>query len=469
MSTIELETRIRDFVNKQGFFQINKKILLAVSGGIDSMCMLEIFRSLLIPEGMVESVGIAHVEHGLRGDESKGDLAFVQEIARVSGIEFHAISIDVNEEKLQGESMQQAARRLRYDFLFNLADERGYEAVATAHNIDDSIETFLMNLFRGAGCSGLKGIPPCSEKLIRPVLCLSRKDIGLYCESKGVGFREDSSNKTPAYRRNDVRLNLIPVLREHCAHLETSMDRTFQILNEEDSFMREFADGWLRDFCVSPSGSLAVIRMEGLAILHKAIRRRVVRSMVEAVCSVLEGVTLEEIDKVLELVEASAQGKVYRLGPSAEASCSCGYLEVYAEPVAGWEFAIPDTGSIELPSSLGEISISQRKPGPYPSSRMIADLDMDSIAGSLKVMSDRKETCFVPFGRNSEVRVDEFLRKQGMPSELRKRLPVVCDDNGPVWVCGIRMAERIRITSTTKDVIRLEFENPSLEKLLSNA
>ena len=193
--------KFQEYVARHELFTRQDKILLTVSGGVDSMVLM----SLCVNSGY--TVGVAHCNFGLRGKESDEDEILVQEHARKYGIECHNRRFDTTGEmELTGESMEMAARRLRYAWFNELCEQHGYTVIAVAHHIDDSIETFFINLLRGTGLRGLTGIHKQVGRIVRPLLFATRKQIMEYAMQRHIPYREDSSNKSTKYLRNSTSL-----------------------------------------------------------------------------------------------------------------------------------------------------------------------------------------------------------------------------------------------------------------------
>ena len=201
--------KFHDYVARHELFTPQDKILLTVSGGVDSMVLM----SLCVNSGY--KVGVAHCNFCLRGSESDEDEIMVQEHARKYGIECHNRRFDtLHEMEITGESMEMAARRLRYAWFYELCETHGYTVIAVAHHIDDSIETFFINLLRGTGLRGLTGITKQVGRVVRPLMFATRKEILDYALHKHIPYREDSSNKSTKYLRNKIRVGITPRIRE---------------------------------------------------------------------------------------------------------------------------------------------------------------------------------------------------------------------------------------------------------------
>ncbi|NMA24554.1 MAG: tRNA lysidine(34) synthetase TilS, partial [Clostridiales bacterium] len=205
--------RLAGFADKHGMFPDGGLVLAAVSGGADSMCLLAALLELSEKRGF--TVAAAHYNHRLRGDESERDARFVESFCRERGIALYSGAGDVAAfAGSAGLGTEEAARRMRYDFLNKTEENINAKRIATAHTADDNAETVLLNLTRGAGLSGLGGIPPKRGIIIRPMLTLTREDVVAYLTSRGVPYIEDSTNALEICGRNVIRRRVIPVLRE---------------------------------------------------------------------------------------------------------------------------------------------------------------------------------------------------------------------------------------------------------------
>ncbi|MEZ5072303.1 MAG: tRNA lysidine(34) synthetase TilS [Bacteroidales bacterium] len=248
-------TEFTSFLARHGLESRAQRWLLAVSGGMDSVAMTRLF----LEAGM--DFGIAHCNFRLRGAESEEDARFVEELAGSLECPFHLKEFDVPERMNEkGISLQMAARELRYEWFLDLKDSLGYDLIATAHNHNDAVETFLLNLSRGSGVRGLTGIPVVSGNVVRPLLFASRSRIQSYVEGKGLSHRTDSSNSQSKYLRNKIRHEVIPILEQiNPSFLDTMrenmkiLEETGHVLNERVEKIRRNFSGRRKTMCASPS------------------------------------------------------------------------------------------------------------------------------------------------------------------------------------------------------------------------
>ena len=235
-----------DFIEKYDMLPWGSRVLCAVSGGADSMCLLHRLNALRNERGF--QLYAAHFEHGIRGDESLRDAAFTEEQCRKLGVPFTLGRGDVPafaaERKI---GLEEAARELRYRFLEETADRLGCDRIATAHNLNDNAETLLMNLCRGAGTRGLRGIPPVRGRLIRPLLQTSRAEIETWLGENGIPHIEDSSNRDDRNTRNRIRHQVLPLLEEINPSVLAAFSRTASLLREDEEYLSRLAEEFLKE------------------------------------------------------------------------------------------------------------------------------------------------------------------------------------------------------------------------------
>jgi tRNA(Ile)-lysidine synthase len=247
------------FINQQGIDFKNEPTLLAVSGGVDSVVMAHLFYTLGYP------AGIAHCNFGLRGAESEADEEFVRSLSGQYDFPFYTERFEVKQMSVPNPiSTQMAARTLRYKWFEDIRLNHKYQWIATAHHTNDSIETLILNLARGTGLSGLKGISPKTGNLVRPMLYVSREEILDYATSNNLVWREDSSNASDGYRRNLIRHNIMPVLKQLNPSLEKTFIPTAERLAAADNLLGEYLKSWEKDNVIR-QGNQLLISIEALS------------------------------------------------------------------------------------------------------------------------------------------------------------------------------------------------------------
>ena len=421
------------------------RLLCAVSGGADSMCLLHLMKSRAAE--LEIQVFAANDEHGLRGEESRRDCAVVEIWCREKGILCVSAHGDVRAfAKEKGMGLEEAARELRYAFLQKTAAELGCTRIATAHNADDNAETLLFNLCRGSGAAGLRGIPPVRGNIIRPLLRCTRAEIEDYLRENHVPHVEDSSNAGEEYSRNRIRHRVTPVLREINPAFSTAALRTAELMRRDEDCLSAMAEAFIRENFDGESLPLAKLRA-----LHPAVAGRVFRRL----CP--ETLSLEQVDGLLE-------------------------------KTAGSELAFADLPGIRLRFEQGRLYFGQREktllpertivPGtvtPIPEAglKIRAGIEIfseeihskfktylfkcESICGNITCDSRRPGDKISPVGRNCTKSLKNLFLEAGMTQRERDLTPVIRDEKGVIAVCGLAVDRRCEAKPGDK-VLRLAIE-----------
>ena len=238
--TFTLVKKVRETINCYNMLKTGDKVLVGVSGGPDSVCLLYVLKELRDEYSL--SLHIAHLHHGIRGTEADEDVMFVQAIGDSIGIPVHIEYADIpSHAKIEHVSKQEAARDVRYKFFNTVTDKICADRVALGHTADDQVETFLMRILKGSGPHGLAGIPPVRDRIIRPLIGVFREEINEYLSEYDIRYRIDSSNLSAVYLRNKIRLELIPYLaKDYNPNIMHTLIRSLNILRDENIFLDEY-------------------------------------------------------------------------------------------------------------------------------------------------------------------------------------------------------------------------------------
>ena len=262
--------KIIEFIEKHRMVAQGETVLAAVSGGADSVCMLHVLLDL--SKTLDFSLCAAHFNHMLRGEEADRDEAFVKSLCEELEIPFYSERGDVSGfAKSHGKSTEEAARIMRYAFLQDTAEKTGAAKIATAHNADDNAETVILNLVRGTGLTGLRGIPPTRDNIIRPILCITRQEVEAYLSSRGIEYVTDSSNLEDVYSRNKLRHHVMPVLQELNPRISESILRTGDLLRQDEEYLCCEAEKIINENAIGNR-----IKASVLSALPKSISSRVI-------------------------------------------------------------------------------------------------------------------------------------------------------------------------------------------------
>ena len=418
------------------------RVLCAVSGGADSMCMLHLLNSSR--DILNINIAAAHFEHGIRGDESLRDASFVQDYCASNGIEFIMEHGNVPEyASANSLGTEEAARTLRYDFLNRAASQLNCSLIATAHNADDNAETVLFNLSRGGGNSGLSGIPPKRGNVIRPLLSFSRKEIEEYNAANNVPHIEDSTNLNNDYTRNIIRHKVIPVLKDINPALCRNVFHTSELLRSDEDFISSVVSQFINANYNPIDKSLPA---EALSAQHKAVASRAIRAIIG------KNLSYEHVNAVLDL--CSAEGLAYADIPGMRVRKERGriYFDNYTgsaispfEIIPGNTYTIPEAGILV---STEICILSESVHGLFNTFY----IKYDEIHGALFLSSRRAGDKLRLYGRKCTKTLKQLFLEAGYTQRERDLTPVLRDDIGPLAVPGLALAERAKASRGDRTV-----------------
>jgi len=436
MSLLE---KVNNFLSENKF--LDKKILLAVSGGKDSTCLTYAFSKLNI------DFSIAHCNYKLRGHESDGDEIFVEELAKKLNVPFHIKSFEtekISKEKNIG--IQELARDLRYDWFTNLVKEHNFNAVATAHHSQDNIETILFNLTRGAGISGIIGIPEINGNIIRPMLSATQEEIARFINKYKISFRQDSSNESVKYARNKIRHHIIPVLKE----INPSIEETFTRQSQ-----------YFKDIKGIYQTSLSILKSEITSLENNYLKidLKKLNTLSEKKTILFEwlrdlGFNANQIDDIFS--QEHQAGKQFFAGKFI--------LTIDRDSII---LSITENKNInlsitlkELPLTLDEHNLTfekvEKKAVEFEHEN-IAYIDADKLNTELKLRNWRKGDKFIPLGMESFKKLSDFFIDNKIPLPEKEKTLVLTNKDDIVWVIGQRIDNRYKISSNTKNILKITY------------
>jgi tRNA(Ile)-lysidine synthase len=437
---------IRQTLRSQALLTGGETVIIGLSGGPDSMALLEAL--WLLRNELQLTLVPAHLNHGLRGEEAEGDLAFCQAQAEQRGLTLVSERVDLRVPlREEGRSLQETAREVRYDFLLATARKAGSDKIAVGHHADDQAETFLMRLLRGAGTLGLAAIPFTRPPgIIRPLLRVTRRQILDFLVERSVPYREDSSNVKEVYLRNRVRRDLLPVLIEkYNPNLVEDLCQTAEILREEEDLLEALT----RDnFYPHEEENGVVLLLKDLIPLHPALLRRVIRRAVGVLEGSPSGISFRHVEAVRKLMSAPGSASRLSLPKGIVVGKVYDRLEFHrkeVEPVACEDHPIPIPGRDRIPTLGIEVTakiLSSDESVPL-SGPNAAVFDLEKLIPPLKVRTRRPGDRFQPAGFGRSKKVKRFLIDEKIPYPVRGRLPLFVNGDGEiVWVGGVRADAR---------------------------
>ncbi len=426
--------RFKEYIDRQHLFAQGEKVLAAVSGGADSSVLCHLLHSAGF------SFDIAHCNFNLRPGDCDRDEQFVRQMAERYGVECHVARFETrNYATANHLSIEEAARDLRYGYFKKLLAEHGYAVVATAHHSDDSAETFFINLMRGTGIAGLRGIPPRTGNVVRPMLCFSRTDILSYAGQNGIDFVTDSTNSSLDYRRNRVRHQLLPLLREMAPGFDATLARTIANLADTELVYNESIEN-LRNRIVRHTAEADILPISELTGLNP--RRTLMFELLKPYG--FNSATAAEIDATLD----GQPGSVF-LSPTHRLVRDRDALVVESLGTANHEQTFAAT----------VVDAAEVTPEMLRNSHLTAYFDADRVKMPLSMRPWRDGDRFTPFGMHGSRLVSDFLTGLKLNRFQKERVRLLCDADGNIlWVMGLRTANQPRVTEDTKKVLKIKFQ-----------
>ena len=465
---VSLEQKVLDNIKAQRLIAPGKKLLVAVSGGPDSVCLLHTLWSLHKELGI--ELYVAHLNHLLRGAESDGDAAYVKALARKLGIPLTVASRDVKAYRASHHlSLEEAARELRYAFLAETAVKIGAQKVAVGHTSDDHVETILMHLLRGSGTRGLRGLLPSSKykgsdlTIIRPLLDISRKETAAYCAKRRLQPRTDSSNASKALFRNRIRLELLPLLRRYNPQVGEALKRAARLAADDFDFVEKEA-ALAADDIMRREGNAVVFDKKVFLGLPLALQRSLIRRALDFLLGELKDIEARHVEDILSALRKPA-GRVIKLPAGLNFTIEYDkYLLAPAEssvcpfPPIDKEIALKIPGKTRVPGGEIVASLYENDGAKVEESdRYTGCFDFVKTGKTLMLRRRAPGDRFQPLGLAALKKLNAFMIDARIPRSWRERIPVIASPEQVIWVTGWRIDERVKVTRTTKQVLRLEY------------
>ena len=455
----ETINKIRKTIFRHSMIDPGDLCIVAVSGGLDSVCLLDILHKL--KDELEIKLVVAHFDHGLREGEDEAETQFVQRLASSMNLPFEtekASSI------IEGgtASVEEKARNARYAFLEGLTDRFHAQKIAVGHNLNDQAETVLMRILRGSGPSGLAGIPPCRENtIIRPLIETKREEIESYLKARDLSYVIDSSNLQTSYLRNRIRLELMPLLLEYQPRLVEHLGQLADILRDENRYLEAQAEDWvIREAELGPEGDIS-IPIPPFINLPQPLRNRVSRQILKKIGKNLRRIDYGHIESVYELARSKKPHGILDLpnGMTVKRTYPRLAFRVGAEQKPNeFHYLLEGYGTYPL-KEIGR-SICLEEVGPdvdlnVEDHEWTAYLDAGKLQFPLVLRNFRPGDRFVPLGMTGHKKIKDFFIDNKIPSEMRVLIPILVNQDIPVWICGHRIDDRHKVTSKTKRVMKV--------------
>jgi len=487
---MDLLTQVVETIEEYGLLRRGEPVVVGVSGGPDSLCLLHVLKRL-VPEYDI-TPHVAHMEHGIRGKASEADARFVSGLARRWGLPVTVEHADVPRlAEEEGLAIEEAARRARYGFLARVAVDIGASRIAVGHNADDQVETVLMHFLRGSGLAGLRGMSPLSPlgelrlgrvlrdsslaaglRLIRPLLEVPRSAIEAYCRREGLEPRFDRSNLDTTYYRNRLRHELLPLLETYNPNIREVLRRTAQVVAADYELLRrELGEAW-GQVLRGESQEVIAFDLEGWWALPLSLRRSTLREAIHRLRRPLRDINwvhVENARRVAERGETGSQATLPRrlmltVDYNQLLIAEEGYVPPMEGPVVEAPLPVAVPGTTHLPGARWQLIAQPIDRAHFPGAalhhgdRWQTFLDADVVGEDLILRPRRSKDRFQPLGMGGHSqRVRDFMINVKVPAAHRDRVPLLVAGERVLWICGWREDERAKVTERTQRILWLHF------------
>lgn len=451
-----MEERFREFTRSAGLVHQGDSVLLAVSGGADSMVMLNLF--LAVRDSWELKLGVVHVNHQLRGADSDKDEEFVRTAAQSFKLPFSIKRVDTLKHAHDNHlSKQEAARELRYQFFEECRAEVGATSVATAHHADDNAETVLLNVLRGTGIRGLAGIPLRRENgsIVRPLLFARRQEVEQYAVARSIAYRTDLSNESTEYTRNYLRKTVIPLLNDEVhPDIVGSLNRLSHIMRQLDQRISHEVEGRRAEICQTDDKGRSTVTISRLLSEPLFLQE-------EVVVHLLRSLDLEvHADKVHAILELCSHptGRSLQLSRSLAVYRDRDHL-VFVESGSqtGLHTQVSVGGTYTFSGFQLSLSAPLPVPGSFAASGRTEYVDAERLGQRLIVRTWKEGDWFVPLGMQAKKKLSDFFADEKVPLFEKTAVPILESEGEIVWICGKRLDDRFKVTGRTRSVVKLEF------------
>ena len=462
---LDMIKKVKKTIEKYRLLEKGDRVVVALSGGPDSTALLVALAQT--SKELDFDIIVAHYNHGLRGTSSDEDEKYSQELARKFGFIFLSGKMD-SKLRQHGQSPEDFYRRQRYQFLNKVTEDYNAQKIVLGHNIQDQAETVLLNLLRGSGLEGLKGILPMREgKFIRPLIEITRAEIIAFLNEAGMSYCQDSSNESSIYLRNKIRSELIPYLKENYnPRIVENLAQMAEILRQEDDFICKFVQKALQSTHIQNQPDGISLNIEYLKGLAPAIRSRLFKEVLEILSTEKNGFAFRNIKALERLVQLAESGKKISLPLGIEARREYDNLIITRELAClkqvDYEYPVNIPGKIHVKEINRTISVEK-----IPRDKMDMQsknkvyLDLDKIQQPIVLRNRRDGDRFQPLGMKGRQKIKSLFINQKIPRYMRNEVMLLVDQDSVIWIENMHLSDRVKITPQTKNVLCLEITNSS--------
>ncbi|MBD3404433.1 tRNA lysidine(34) synthetase TilS [candidate division GN15 bacterium] len=465
---MDLLDRVTDVIHRHQLIEPGETILIALSGGPDSVALTHLLTRL---RGTLDlSLTAVNIDHRIRKRAARAEARFCREFGESLQIPVETAERDIPViAKREGKSIEECARDERYRVFDELADDIGAARIAVGHHADDQVETVLFRLFRGAGRSGLLGMPIIRGRIIRPLLACRRDEIIAYLEEFGLDYCEDASNRSTEYSRNFIRQALLPPIRER---LNPQVDRavlsTVELLADEERYLESQTEAAFRRTVSRTPGAKFQLDLSRYSRYDNVLRRRLLRRCYRHLTGRQEPPDRAVIDRFDRFcmgrgraLSLPGQFRAVRSEPDRVVLAPTGRISFSREIILGQRIRLEPTC---LMVRARTIDAGQLREGRKRRSRSVA-VDWECVSEPLVVRTIRPGDRFRPLGMKGRKKIGDYLTDRKIPPVLRDEIPVVCDRHGVIWLAGFEIDDRVKRTAATRKVLKIDISEVTTDAI----
>ncbi|CCQ97326.1 tRNA(Ile)-lysidine synthase [[Clostridium] ultunense Esp] len=457
-----MKDKVLRTIEEYDLIEENDNIVIGLSGGPDSMALLYVLLDLR--KEIDFNIIIAHVNHGVRGEEALADEWFVENLAKELNLPYYSTRVNMDQyAKERRISSEEAGRALRYGFFRKILNKIGGGKIAVAHNKNDQAETLLMRFFRGTGIDGLKGMEYRNGDIIRPILGIEREEIEKYLLDNNFETRLDKTNLEPIYNRNRIRLELIPYIEKYFnPNIIDTLWRTSNILSIDSRFLEKYSEETYIKLVKKKENNSIILNGSLFLKEDRSIQQRIIRNCFLDLNGSLQGFTYRHILDTLTLFLERGTGKSINLSNNIVAKTSYDdFIIEKKKDIAHRDFLfkINHEGytyidELQLGLNIKVLPIKDIKIN--TKDRFVKYFDYDKILGGLYIRNRRDGDRFVPYGMKGSKKIKDYFIDEKIPKEKRDRIPLITDEEKILWVVGYRTSDLFKITDNTKKVLMIK-------------
>ncbi|SKA95447.1 tRNA(Ile)-lysidine synthase [Caloramator quimbayensis] len=456
-----MRKKVINTINKYNMISKGDKIVIGFSGGPDSTALIHVLHSLR--EDYDIKLYAAHINHMIRGDEAFRDEEYSKSLCEKLNVPFFLKREEVIKfAKGKKMSLEEAGRYIRYSFFSEVAKEVGANKIALAHNMNDQAETMIMRFFRGSGISGLCGIKPVRDnKYIRPIIECSREEIEEYCKVNNLNPIVDSTNEESIYIRNRIRLEVIPYIKNYFnSNIVESLYRSSEIIRDEENFIKNEAIK-----CIEVIKLRDGYDAKKFNCLHTAIKRRILRSIIEDLKGNLNGIEGKHIEECIEIIKNEDTGKRVSLPDNIECLIEYDIFKIKKKiNVKNFESELEIPGKVTLDYENIEVytKIIYKSNDTYKDTMFIKYFDYDKIKDKLCIRNRRDGDYMYPKGMEGRKKIKDIFIDKKIPREVREKIPLIALGNEILWIPKIRDTRNYKIDENTKRILEIKIKRSDI-------